>query len=126
MDEECNMPLCDFELEEDDNTEKQSETVEPEKKKEKGIRLAHLIVGGIYFTRIKEGKDGKERAKCNSCNKTYITCGRKYGTSHLNRHLMKCVKRKSEYVGQMILDMQGKLKAKKKKIKLYIGNCCLV
>ena len=25
---------------------------------------------------------------------------------------MKCVKRKSEDVGQMILDMQGKLKAK--------------
>ena len=33
MDEECNMPLCEFELEEDDNTEKQSETVEPRKKK---------------------------------------------------------------------------------------------
>jgi len=47
MDEECNMSLCDFELEEDDNTEKQSETVEPEKKKR--IRLAHLIVGGILL-----------------------------------------------------------------------------
>jgi len=35
MDEECSMPLCEFEMEEDDNTEKQYETVEPEKK-EKG------------------------------------------------------------------------------------------
>ncbi|XP_068498276.1 zinc finger BED domain-containing protein RICESLEEPER 2-like [Phaseolus vulgaris] len=33
MDEECNMPIYEFELEEDDNTEKQSKIVEPEKKK---------------------------------------------------------------------------------------------
>jgi len=74
-----------------------------------------------YFTRIKEGKDGKERAKCNSCNKIYITCGRKYGTSHLSRHIMKCVKRKSEDVGQMILDMQGKLKEKKNRSSCISG-----
>jgi len=67
-----------------------------------------------YFTKIEEGKDGKERAKCNSCNKIYVTGGTKYETSHLNRHVMKCVKRKTKDVGQMILDMQGKLKAKKK------------
>ena len=69
-----------------------------------------------YFTKIVEGKDGKERAKCNSCNKIYVTGGRKYGISHLNHHVMKCVKRKFEDVGKMILDMQGKLKAQKKKI----------
>jgi len=39
--------------------------------------------------------------------------GRKYGTSHLNRHIMKCDKIKTEDIGQMMLDMQGKLKAKK-------------
>jgi len=66
-----------------------------------------------YFTKIGEGKDGKERAKCNSCNKIYVTGGTKYDTSHLNRHGMKCVKRKTEDVGKMILDMQEKLKAKK-------------
>jgi len=123
MDEECNMPLCEFEFEEDDNTEKQSEAVEPGKKKRDKTSTSDCW---RYFTKIGEGNDGKERAKCNSCNKIYVTGGRKYGTSHLNRHIMKCVKRKSEDVGQMILDMQGKLKAKKKIDQLYIGNSCLV
>jgi len=110
MDEECNsMPLCQFEIEEDDN-EKESEIVEPEKKRDK----ANTSYCWRYFTKIEdgEGKDGKERARGNSCNKIYVTDGRKYGTSHLNHHVMKCVKRKTEDVGQMILDMQGKLKAK--------------
>ena len=39
--------------------------------------------------------------------------GKKYGTSYLNCHIGRCKKRKSEDVSQMILDMQGKLKAKK-------------
>ena len=102
MDEECNMPLCEFELEEDDNIEKQFETVEPGKKKRDKTSTFDCW---RYFTKIGEGKDGKERAKCNSCNKIYVTDGRKCGTSHLNRHIMKCVKIKSEDVGQMILDM---------------------
>ena len=66
-----------------------------------------------YFTKIGVDKDGKEKARCNSCNRIYLTGGRKYGTSHLNRHVMKCDKRKTEDVSQMILDMQGKLKGKK-------------
>jgi len=124
MDEECiNMPLCEFEMEEDDDTEKQYETVEPEKKKRD---KANTFDCWRYLTKIEEEKGGKERAKCNSYNKIYVIGRRKYGTSHLNHHVMKCVKRKIEDVGQMILDMQGKLKAKKKKIKLYIGNCCLI
>jgi len=97
MDEECNMPIYEFELEEDDNTEKQSKIVEPEKKKRDKTSTSNCW---RYFTRIKEGKDGKERAKYNSCNKIYITCGRKYRTFHLNRHIMKCVKRKSEDVAK--------------------------
>jgi len=97
MDEECNMPIYEFELEEDDNTEKQSKIVEPEKKKRDKASTSNCW---RYFTRIKEGKDGKERAKYNSCNKIYITCGRKYRTFHLNRHIMKCVKRKSEDVAK--------------------------
>ena len=65
-----------------------------------------------YFTKI-DGKDGKKRAKCNSCNKIYVTGERKYETSDLNSYIMKCVKWKTKDVGQMILDMKGKLKAKK-------------
>jgi len=30
-----------------------------------------------YFTRIRVGDDGKERARCNSCNKKYIIGGQK-------------------------------------------------
>jgi len=58
-------------------------------------------------------KDGKKRAKCNGCNKIFMCGGRNYGTSHLNRHVMKCDKIKSEDIGEMMLDMQGKLKGKK-------------
>ena len=66
-----------------------------------------------YFVKIGESKGGKERARYNCCNKIYVTDKRKYGTSHLNHHVMKCDKRKTKDVGQMILDMQGKLKEKK-------------
>jgi len=110
MDEECNnMPLCEFEMEEDDDTEKQSETVEPGTKERDKTSTSDCW---RYFTKIGKGNDGKKREKCNSWNKIYVTGGRKYGNSHLNRHVMKFVKRKTEDVSQMILDMRGKLKEK--------------
>ena len=107
MDEEdINMLLCENEIEEDD-FEKQSEIIEADKKKRDKTTTSDCW---RYFTKIEVGKDGKERE---SCNRIYATGGRKYGTSHLNRHVMKCDKRKTKDVGQMILDMQGKLKGKK-------------
>jgi len=107
--ENSNIPLSENEIEEDD-IEKQSETVEGEKNKKDKTTTADCWK---YFTKIGVNKDGIERARCNSCNRIYLTGGRKYGTSHLNRHVMKCYKRKTEDVGQIILDMQGKLKGKK-------------
>jgi len=81
-----------------------SKTVEIDKRKTK----ANTSNYWRYFTKLKVDKDGKERAKCNGCNKIFMCGGRKYGTSHLNRHLMKCDKIKSEDIGQMMLDMKGK------------------
>jgi len=65
-----------------------------------------------YFTRIGAGDDGKERAKCNGCKKKYVI-GSQNGTSHLKRHMEKCTKLKFEDVRQMIVDGQGKLKARR-------------
>ena len=65
-----------------------------------------------YFTRVGVGDDGKERAKCNGCNKKYVI-GSQSGTSHLKRHIEKCSKLKFEDVRQMIVDGQGKLKARR-------------
>ncbi|XP_068504330.1 zinc finger BED domain-containing protein RICESLEEPER 4-like [Phaseolus vulgaris] len=107
--EDINIPECENEIEKDD-FENQSETIEGDKKKRDKTTTSDCWK---YFTKIGVDKDGKERARCNSCNRIYLTGGRKYGTSHLNRHIMKCDKRKTEDVGQMILDMQGKLKGKK-------------
>jgi len=42
-----------------------------------------------------------------------IIGGVRYGTSHLKRHIEKCTKCRFDDVGQMMVDMQGKLKAKK-------------
>ena len=59
------------------------------------------------------GEDGIEREKCNACNKVY-KCGCKiYGTSSLKSHIQKCDKIQCEDVGQMIIDMQGKLQSLK-------------
>ena len=65
-----------------------------------------------YFTRIGASDDGKHRAKCNGCNKKYVI-GSQNGTSHLKRHMEKCTKLKFEDVRQMIVDGQGKLKARR-------------
>ncbi|RDX79021.1 hypothetical protein CR513_40605, partial [Mucuna pruriens] len=59
------------------------------------------------------GEDGKETTRCNVCNKEYRIGGKRYGTSNLNCHVEKCKKIKFEDIGQMMLDMQGKLKSRK-------------
>jgi len=107
--EDINIPLCVNENEED-NFEKQSKTIEGDKKKRDKTTTSGCWK---YFTKIEVDKDGKYRARCNSCNRIYLIGGRKYGTSHLNLHVMKCDKRKTKDVGEMILDMLGKLKGKK-------------
>ena len=57
--------------------------------------------------------DGKTRVACNACGKKYVIGGKTHGTSQLKRHLKKCEKSKGPNIGQMMLDMQGKLKARK-------------
>jgi len=66
-----------------------------------------------YFTRIGVSDDGKERARCKGCNQKYIIGSKKFGTSHLKHHIEKCNKLKCEDVRQMIVDEQGKLKARR-------------
>jgi len=66
-----------------------------------------------YFTKIGIGDDGKEWVKCNGCNQQYIIGSKKYDTSHLKRHFERCSKLKFEDVRQMIVDGQGKLKARR-------------
>ncbi|XP_061359775.1 zinc finger BED domain-containing protein RICESLEEPER 2-like [Gastrolobium bilobum] len=52
-------------------------------------------------------------ARCNACKQEYKVGGKQYGTSSLNRHLPKCKQIKFEDVGQVMIDMQGKLKSMK-------------
>lgn len=66
-----------------------------------------------FFTKVGPGKDGIGRARCNACIKEYKVGGKLYGTSSLNRHISKCKEIQFEDVGQMMLDMQGKLKSRK-------------
>nr|GMD55104.1 zinc finger BED domain-containing protein RICESLEEPER 2-like [Ipomoea batatas] len=57
--------------------------------------------------------DGKERARCNGCQKEYIVGGIRYGTSSLLRHIPKCVALpKYHNIGTMMLDAQGKLRSR--------------
>nr|GMD01483.1 zinc finger BED domain-containing protein RICESLEEPER 2-like [Ipomoea batatas] len=58
--------------------------------------------------------DGKDRAKCKYCHKNYVMGSHRYGTSTLSRHLVSCkVKPKYNDVGSMLIDHEGKLRAKK-------------
>jgi len=109
--DEISIPFCENEVVQqqiENHSEKQSETIEIDKKKKIGTSKCWK-----YFTKIEVDKDGKERAKCIGCNKIFLCSGRKYGMSHLNRHATKCDKYKTEDIGQMMLDINGKLKAKK-------------
>src|ERR1044072_5957552 len=67
-----------------------------------------------FFTKIgPDATDGIERAKCNACNSIYKCGGKLYGTSSLRRHKNKCNLTRHADVGQMMIDMQGKLAASK-------------
>ena len=87
----------------------ESQSDEPSKKKAKS---ATSDVWN-FFTKLGVGKDGIERARCNACKQEYKAGGKLYGTSSLKRHIQKCKEIKFEDVGQMIMDMQGKLKCPK-------------
>jgi len=93
-DKDVHIPFCENEIEEND-TEKHFEIVEIDKRRTK----ANTYGCWRYFSRLGVDKDGKERAKCNGCNKIFMCGRRKYGTSHLKRHVMKCDKMKSENIG---------------------------
>ncbi|KAJ1400145.1 Zinc finger, BED-type [Sesbania bispinosa] len=69
-----------------------------------------------YFHKVIVGSDGKERAQCKACGREYVSGGNKYGTSTLLRHISKCEKVPKGFankVGKLMLDQQGKLKARK-------------
>jgi len=76
----------------------------------------------MYGNMIGVGEDGKERAKCNGCNKKYVIGSKNYGTSHLKHHVEKC-KLKFEDVRQMIVDGQEKLKGRRIDPMVYRELC---
>ncbi|KAI5384364.1 hypothetical protein KIW84_071396 [Lathyrus oleraceus] len=67
-----------------------------------------------FFTMI-EGLDneGRQRAKCNARGTSYAYGGKRHGTNSLKRHLEVCKKVNFGDIGQMMLDMQGKLRSLK-------------
>nr|GLL49438.1 zinc finger BED domain-containing protein DAYSLEEPER-like [Ipomoea trifida] len=68
-----------------------------------------------HFLRIpKTASSDKETARCKYCNKEYTIGSHQYGTSTLSRHLSTCKQKpKYEDVGNMLIDYEGKLRAKK-------------
>ncbi|XP_050908840.1 zinc finger BED domain-containing protein RICESLEEPER 4-like [Lathyrus oleraceus] len=62
------------------------------------------------FTKLGADKDGNPLAKCNGCSKILKGGDRNYGTASLNRHMKKCTKIKYADVGQVMMDLQGRLK----------------
>ncbi|XP_061371477.1 zinc finger BED domain-containing protein RICESLEEPER 2-like [Gastrolobium bilobum] len=69
-----------------------------------------------YFTIL--GEKGHEKARCNGCKIEYKMDSKTCGTSTLNRHIDKCIQIKHEDIGQVILDMKGKMKAIKIDMKV--------
>nr|GMC63036.1 zinc finger BED domain-containing protein RICESLEEPER 2-like [Ipomoea batatas] len=68
-----------------------------------------------HFIRIaKTASSDKEMARCKYCNREYTIGSHQYGTSILSRHLSSCKQKpKYEDVGNMLIDHEGKLRAKK-------------
>ncbi|CAL5207197.1 unnamed protein product [Lathyrus oleraceus] len=62
------------------------------------------------FTKLGADKDGNPLAKCNGCSKILKGGDKNYGTMSLNRHMKKCTKIKYVDVGQVMMDLQGRLK----------------
>ena len=91
--------------------EMQSQFVEPSGSSKRPRSLRSKV--WQFFTNIGVCDDGKTKATCNACGKKYVIGGKTHGTSKLKCHLKKCEKSKGHDIGQMMLDMQGKLKARK-------------
>jgi len=66
------------------------------------------------LVKIGLGADGKEKCKCKGCGKE-LSCRSRDGTTHLNRHTKSCMFLKGKFgdVGDMHIDVEGKLKRKK-------------
>ena len=61
-----------------------------------------------YFTKMGKDKDGVERATYNGCERQYKYGGKKYGTSFVTCHLLKCPMKKFYDIRQMIIGADGK------------------
>ena len=85
-----------------------------EKKKEPPTKKARTCTSEVWKSFTKIGLvDGTPKAKCNGCGKEYSCGGTKYDTSTLNRHISSCPQlSKYHNVGIMMLDHQGKLRAR--------------
>lgn len=70
-----------------------------------------------YFTKIGKKQDRVERATCNGCKTEYKVGpkpgGSNYGTSHLRRHIDTCKFISYFNPHQMLMDYEGKVKARK-------------
>ena len=73
-----------------------------------------------YFTKLDNTEDGKERAACNKCRKVYLVGGKSYGTTNLNKHMKICPLRDQLDVGQMLIDADGKIRARKIDQKIFL------
>ncbi|KAF7820822.1 zinc finger BED domain-containing protein RICESLEEPER 2-like [Senna tora] len=82
--------------------------------KEKPSKKPRKCTSKVWKSFTKIGVvDGKERARCNGCDRKYIVGSGKIGTSTLARHIPKCPGL-SQYhnVGIMKLDQEGKLRSR--------------
>ncbi|KAI5383951.1 hypothetical protein KIW84_071076 [Lathyrus oleraceus] len=62
------------------------------------------------FTKLGADKNGNPLAKCNGCSIILKGGDRNYGTTIFNRLMKKCTKIKYADVGQVMMDLQGRLK----------------
>nr|GMD22414.1 zinc finger BED domain-containing protein RICESLEEPER 2-like [Ipomoea batatas] len=98
----------------DFDSEMPSEEIEQPNSEEPKPKRAKSTTSDVWKSFTKIGVvDGKERARCNGCQKEYIVGGIRYGTSSLLRHIPKCVALpKYHNIGTMMLDAQGKLRSR--------------
>ena len=66
-----------------------------------------------HFEKITITSDGIEKCKCKGCGKEY-SCSSKGGTSHLHRHISKCLMLpRFDDVGNLMLDYATKISSRK-------------
>lgn len=108
----------------DQNAQKVSS--DPKDKKRKGKAKAKdgatgkvkskgkTLTSDVWLYLVKVGiVDGVEKCRCKACHKL-LTCESGSGTSHLKRHVLSCKKTiKNHDVGEMMIDVEGKLRKKK-------------